>query len=56
MKKVTIHKAKTNLSQLIAEAEQGEEIVIQRGDLEVVRLIPVVSGTPKRQFGRWPVA
>jgi prevent-host-death family protein len=51
MKSVTVHKAKTNLSQLIADAEAGEEVVIQRGEKPVVRLVPVGEPTPKRQFG-----
>jgi len=41
MTKVTIHVAKTNLSKLIAQVEAGEEVVICRGDQEVVRMIPV---------------
>ncbi|HWA21198.1 MAG TPA: type II toxin-antitoxin system prevent-host-death family antitoxin [Caulobacterales bacterium] len=41
MTKVTIHAAKTNLSKLIAQAEAGEEVIICRGDEEVVRLAPV---------------
>ena len=31
MKIVTIHAAKTNLSQLLAEVEAGQEIVLARG-------------------------
>ncbi|HEY7188942.1 MAG TPA: type II toxin-antitoxin system prevent-host-death family antitoxin [Vicinamibacterales bacterium] len=50
MKTVTVHKAKTHLSQLIAEAEAGEEIMIKRGQEAVVRLVPVATA-PKRQFG-----
>lgn len=38
MKTVTIHEAKTHLSRLIAEVENGEEIVIARRDQPVVRL------------------
>lgn len=50
MKSVTVHKAKTHLSQLIAEVEAGEEITIRRGQDAVVRLVPV-EGQPKREFG-----
>jgi prevent-host-death family protein len=47
---VTVHEAKTNLSKLIAEAMAGGEVVIARGVVPVVRLVPVnVSG--KRRFG-----
>ena len=48
---VTIHKAKTNLSQLIARAEAGEEIVIARAGTPVVKLVPVEAPKPKRVFG-----
>jgi prevent-host-death family protein len=49
--KTTIHKAKTNLSQLIARACQGEEIIIARGSEPVVRLVPIASKRGKRQPG-----
>jgi prevent-host-death family protein len=47
---VTVHTAKTHLSQLLARVEAGEEIVIARGKTPIARLVPV---TPKgkRQFG-----
>jgi prevent-host-death family protein len=41
MIRVTVHKAKTALSQLLAAAEAGEEIVICRGAEPVARLVPV---------------
>lgn len=49
--KVTIHAAKTTLSQLIERAHAGEEIVIARGDRPVARLVPIVEHVPKRQPG-----
>ena len=48
---VTIHKAKTQLSKLIARAEAGEEIVIARGNEPVVRLTPVGRRKPRPYFG-----
>ena len=51
MKSVTVHKAKTTLSQLIADAEAGEEVIIRRGDQPVVRLVPVQVAEPRREFG-----
>lgn len=51
MKSVTVHTAKTTLSRLIAAAEAGEEVVIQRGQQPVVRLVPIQSDVPKRRFG-----
>jgi prevent-host-death family protein len=47
---VTVHEAKTNLSKLIAEALAGGEVVIARGVVPVVRLVPV-SVPGKRRFG-----
>jgi prevent-host-death family protein len=48
---VTIHVAKTTLSQLIARVEAGEEIVIARGKEPVARLVPVRRAVPRRRFG-----
>ncbi len=39
MKKFTTHQAKTQLSQLIKQAQAGEDIVVCKGDLPVVRLV-----------------
>ncbi len=49
----SVHKAKTNLSKLIARAEAGEEVVIARRDKPAARLIAVDAGkaAPKRKFG-----
>lgn len=52
--KVTIHHAKTNLSKLIREAVQGSEVIIARGDVPLVRLIPIETTSPKRTVGRYP--
>ncbi len=49
--KVTIHAAKTTLSQLIERAHAGEEIIIARGDAPVARLVPIIEQLPKRQPG-----
>ena len=51
MKTTTIHRAKTNLSQLIAEACAGEDVVIARGDTPVVRLVPISEKSGKRRPG-----
>ena len=48
---VTIHAAKTTLSQLIARVEAGEEIIIARDKTPVAKLVPVQRAAPKRQFG-----
>jgi antitoxin (DNA-binding transcriptional repressor) of toxin-antitoxin stability system len=41
MATVTMHRAKTQLSRLLAKACQGEEIIIARGTKPVVRLFAV---------------
>ncbi|HEX3500496.1 MAG TPA: type II toxin-antitoxin system prevent-host-death family antitoxin [Stellaceae bacterium] len=48
---VTIHVAKTTLSQLIARVEAGEEIIIARDKSPVARLVPIDRPKAKRQFG-----
>jgi prevent-host-death family protein len=50
MAQFSVHDAKTNLSRLIANALAGDDVVIARGSVPVVRLVPV---TPhgKRRFG-----
>ncbi|MFM8780739.1 MAG: type II toxin-antitoxin system Phd/YefM family antitoxin [Gemmatimonadota bacterium] len=50
MKTVTMHKAKTTLSQLVAEVEAGEEIIIMRGKVPAARLVGLHAGAT-RTFG-----
>lgn len=52
MKQVNIHQAKTQLSQLLAEVEAGEEVVIARAGKPVARLT-VVAPQPTGAE-RWP--
>ena len=49
--KITIHAAKTTLSQLIERVHAGEEVVIARGDVPVARLVPIIGNSPKRRPG-----
>jgi prevent-host-death family protein len=49
--KVTIHAAKTTLSNLIERAHAGEEIVIARGDKPVARLVPITARAVRRKSG-----
>lgn len=51
MDTVTIHAAKTTLSQLLARVEAGEEIVLARGKQPIAKLVPYHPAGPKRQFG-----
>ena len=51
MKTVTIHTAKTNLSQLLARVEAGEEIILARGKQPIAKLVPFQPTAKKRRFG-----
>ncbi len=51
MRSVTVHQAKTNLSELIEEACRGEEVIISRGSTPVARLVPVGAVLGRRQPG-----
>lgn len=51
METVTIHTAKTTLSQLIARVEAGEEIVLARGKEPVAKLVPFHPTPRRRHFG-----
>jgi prevent-host-death family protein len=54
MTTVTIHKAKTELSKLIARVEKGEEIIIARGNQPVAKLAPIAPPKTKpRVPGSW---
>jgi prevent-host-death family protein len=48
---VTIHTAKTTLSQLLARVEAGEEIVLARGKTPVAKLVPLRPVKKGRRFG-----
>lgn len=50
MKPVKIHEAKTHFSKLIGLVETGDEIIVQRGDDPVAKIIPY-DGTHPREFG-----
>jgi prevent-host-death family protein len=49
--RVTIAQAKAQLSRLIERAGRGEVVVIYRGDVPVVRLVPVSRPVVQRRFG-----
>jgi prevent-host-death family protein len=51
MTTVTIHKAKTQLSKLLEQVEQVEQVIIARGKTPVARLVPYAPEQPKRGFG-----
>lgn len=51
---VNVQDAKTQLSQLLARVESGEDVVIARGGVPVARLVPV-QDVPPRPVGFVPV-
>jgi prevent-host-death family protein len=48
---VNVYAAKTNLSQLLDRAAQGEEIVITRNGRPVAKLVPVSPAREPRKLG-----
>lgn len=50
---VNVHAAKTHLSRLLEEALLGEEIVIARDGVPLVRLVPVDAAPARRTPGHW---
>jgi prevent-host-death family protein len=46
---VNVYEAKTQLSQLLARVEAGEEIVIARHGKPVARLVPEQRATPRKR-------
>ena len=51
MKQITIHEAKSQLSRLIQNAADGEEVIISRGPKPVARLVAIGEIKGKRQPG-----
>lgn len=50
---INMHAAKSQLSDLVKRAQDGEEIVIARDGEPAVRLVPVDREPPARVFGAW---
>ena len=48
MKYYTIREAKTNLSEIIRKACDGEEVIIARGHEPVLKLVPVGAAARER--------
>lgn len=51
MRQVNIHEAKTQLSKLIQEAIDGQEVIIARGNKPVVRLEVLPEARRRRRIG-----
>lgn len=49
-RQVNVHEAKTHLSALLAEVEQGHEVTIARAGKPIARLVPT-EPKPRRKFG-----
>ena len=47
-----MHEAKTELSRLVERALAGEEVVIARAGVPVVRLVPIAQ-QGRRKLGQW---
>ena len=51
MGKVNIYEAKTQLSQLVDRAAEGQDVIIARGGKPVARLTRLVPERPRIRFG-----
>jgi len=51
MPKISVRDAEKQLRRLINEAEQGEEVVITRGDGASFKLVPLSKQKPDPTFG-----
>ena len=51
MIQVTVHEAKTHLSRLLKQLEDGEEIIIAKGKKPVAKLVLLKKTAPERIFG-----
>jgi prevent-host-death family protein len=53
-KQVNVHRAKTELSKLLAQVERGAEIVIARGGTPIAKLVPLPKpGKRRLRVGNW---
>lgn len=49
---VNIHDAKTHLSELLAQALAGDEVIIAKANKPLIRLVPLEAPKKKRVFGQ----
>ena len=52
MKTVNIHYAKTHLSRLVEEAVAGDDVVIAKAGMPLVRLVRVAASDTPRKLGK----
>lgn len=50
---VNTHEAKSRLSELIREAENGTEVILARNGRPVARIVAWPTDRPRRQRGAW---
>jgi prevent-host-death family protein len=48
---INIHEAKTHLSKLVDEANEGKEVIIAKAGKPMARLVPIRSGRKRRRLG-----
>ena len=53
MKTVNTHEAKTHLSRILSEVEEGEEYVVARAGKPIARLVPYRPAGASRGAGAW---
>ena len=53
MEIANIHEAKSQLSELIERAMNGEEVIIAKAGTPMVRLVPIRRDDSPRQGGQW---
>ena len=51
MKQVNIHYAKTHLSNLLHEVEDGKIIIIAKSGTPIAKLVPIEDKAKEREFG-----
>ena len=49
---LNIHQAKTHFSKLIHQTLQGDDVIIAKSGMPIVRVIPYVDELPKRKGGQ----
>lgn len=48
---VNMHQAKTRLSKLVKQAEQGEDVLLARAGKPVARIVPIAPEKPTGRIG-----
>jgi prevent-host-death family protein len=48
---VNIHEAKTHLSRLLLEVQEGKTIIIARANKPIAKLVPIELSVSKRKLG-----